>query len=95
MVMPPTAKSSAAGPPCNRLELAVTALRRELEQRLDQESRLQSLYRDWQSRWSEHCTGLSHHLVMLEAHLSAWMQHWQPPRLTVVGGTEASETAGG
>jgi hypothetical protein len=91
-----SADSAAAAPLCSRLEHAVTTLRRQLEQHHAQETRLQGLYHDWQSRWSEHCAGMAHHLSMLEAHLSTWAQHWQsPPRLTVVGAVDATEVACG
>jgi len=63
----------------DRLQDAVSLLRRRLEKHLDQESRLQHSYHRWQSRWSDQCTQMAQHLAMLEAHLSTWMQDWQPP----------------
>jgi hypothetical protein len=85
MLTPSSAEPRVAAPHSARLEDAVTLLRRRLEQHLDQESQLQHSYHRWQSRWSDQCVEMTRHLVMLEAHLSTWMQHLpQSPRLSVV-----------
>ncbi len=77
--------TDSAAPISDRLQDAVLLLRRRLEKHLDQESRLQHSFHDCQSRWSDQCTQMSGHLAMLEAHLSTWMQDWQPPpRLSVI-----------
>ena len=73
-----SAESDCAVLHADRLQDAVSLLRRRLEKHLDQETRLQHSYHHWQSRWSDQCTQMSGHLAMLEAHLSTWMHDWQP-----------------